>query len=53
MEEIQSEQNEIPSQDAEIKVHDIILLANPRSGSRKAAKFIKKYGTDHVHEVPL
>jgi hypothetical protein len=35
------------------KNFDILLIANPRSGSRGAAKFINRYGTDHLHEVKL
>jgi hypothetical protein len=29
-----------------VRVHEIFLIANPRSGSRQAAKFINRYGTD-------
>ena len=38
---------------SKVRVHEVFLIANPRSGSRQAAKFITKYGTDYVHEVPV
>ena len=38
---------------SKVRVHEVFLIANPLSGSRQAAKFIKRYGTDQVHEVPV
>jgi hypothetical protein len=31
---------------SKVRVHEVFLIANPRSGSRQAAKFIDRYGTD-------
>ncbi len=31
---------------SKVRLHEVFLIANPRSGSRQAAKFINRYGTD-------
>lgn len=35
------------------KVHNILLVANPRSGSQNAAKFIEKYGSGVLHDMTV
>ena len=43
----------ITSSGQAVLIHNILLLANPRSGSRHAAKFIKKHGTGVTLEVKV
>ena len=37
----------------QVQLYNMFLIANPRSGSRNAAKFINKYGTDKPLDVQV